>query len=153
MNIGMRVIGMLCGAVNLLVASTHAAPAPQAAERKIRGFVSSGGACGDDYRARVCGGQHDGQARAALAGGKLGDSGPFFGADVNALAAGQNAVIDASTPGSPVRSLRDIPAGDYYVQALVNIYTEFHRADGHTDLAAHGSVGRTTFQSFAGKFV
>ena len=24
-----------------------------------------------------------------------------------------------------------MPAGDYYVQALLNIYTEFHRADGH----------------------
>jgi hypothetical protein len=28
--------------------------------------------------------------------------------------------------------LREVPAGDYYAQALVNVYTEFHRADGHT---------------------
>ena len=64
--------------------------------------------------------------------GSWGDSGPLFGVDVNALAPEQTAVIDASTPGAPVRSLREIPAGDYYVQAIVNIYTEFHRADGHT---------------------
>ena len=57
---------------------------------------------------------------------------PFFGADINALPAGQPGIIDAGTPGYPLRSLKDIPAGDYYVQALVNIYTEFHRADGHT---------------------
>ncbi len=56
---------------------------------------------------------------------------PFFGSDVSALAAGHAAVITSSTLGYPRRSLKDIPAGDYYVQALVNLYTEFHRADGH----------------------
>ncbi len=56
---------------------------------------------------------------------------PFFGADVSQLAAGQAAIIDAGTPGYPLTSLEDIPAGDYYVQALINVYTEFHRSDGH----------------------
>jgi hypothetical protein len=41
------------------------------------------------------------------------------------------ASIDASDLGSPVESLRDIPAGDYYAQAMVNVYSEFKRADGH----------------------
>jgi len=67
-----------------------------------------------------------------LVAGSWGDSGPLYGADVNALPPGQVAVIDASTPGAPVRSLREIPVGDYFVQAIMNIYTEFHRADGHT---------------------
>ena len=67
-----------------------------------------------------------------LVAGSWGDSGPLFGVDVAALAPGQAAVIDESTFGSPVHRLRDIPAGDYYVQAILNIYTEFHRADGHT---------------------
>lgn len=57
---------------------------------------------------------------------------PFFGRDVRELAPGQNAVIDATDLGSPVESLKDIPAGDYYVQGFVSIYTAFHRADGHT---------------------
>lgn len=57
---------------------------------------------------------------------------PFFGADISRLPAGQAAVLDAGTLGYPLASLKDIPAGDYYVQALVNVYTEFHRADGHT---------------------
>ncbi len=56
---------------------------------------------------------------------------PFFGADVSALAAGHAGVISDSTLGYPLRSLKEIPAGDYYVQALVNVYTEFRRADGH----------------------
>ncbi len=57
---------------------------------------------------------------------------PFFAADVDALSAGGVVVIDGATPGFPQRSLRDLPAGDYYVQALLNVYTEFHRSDGHT---------------------
>lgn len=56
---------------------------------------------------------------------------PFFATDVNELSAGQAAVIDVSAMGFPQHSLRDLPAGDYYVQALLNVYTEFHRADGH----------------------
>ena len=59
------------------------------------------------------------------------DETPFFGTDISALAAGKPAIIDAATLGYPRKSLKDIPAGDYYVQALVNVYTEFHRADGH----------------------
>src|SRR5579862_692506 len=57
---------------------------------------------------------------------------PFFGRDVEKLAPGQAAVIDATDLGSPVASLTEIPAGDYQVQAFINIYSEFKRADGHT---------------------
>jgi hypothetical protein len=56
---------------------------------------------------------------------------PFFGMDVENLAPGQAAVLDGSTWGYPVEYLEQIPPGDYYVQALVNVYTEFRRADGH----------------------
>lgn len=56
---------------------------------------------------------------------------PFFGTDISRLPAGQAAVIDAGALGYPLNSLKQISAGDYYVQALVNVYTEFHRADGH----------------------
>ncbi|HEY4321903.1 MAG TPA: alpha/beta hydrolase-fold protein [Gemmatimonadales bacterium] len=57
---------------------------------------------------------------------------PLFGVDVSALAAGQGAVIDASTFGHPLASLRDLPAGDYWVEPFINVYTRFPRADGHT---------------------
>lgn len=56
---------------------------------------------------------------------------PFFGRDVEKLAPGRPAVIDETDLGSPVERLRDIPAGDYVVQAMVNVYSEFRRADGH----------------------
>jgi len=56
---------------------------------------------------------------------------PFFGVDVERLAPGGVAVIDQTTPGYPVDGLRDIPSGEYFVQAFVNVYSEFRRADGH----------------------
>jgi hypothetical protein len=56
---------------------------------------------------------------------------PLFGVDVDNLAAGKPATIDASTGGYPVRSLRDVPAGEYWVQPFVNVYTKFVRSDGN----------------------
>jgi hypothetical protein len=61
---------------------------------------------------------------------------PFFGTDVFQLAPGAVAIIDGETPGYPLSGLKQVPPGDYYVQALLNVYTEFHRADGHV-LWAH----------------
>ena len=66
--------------------------------------------------------------------GKEGDqyrSAPFFGEDVEGLAPGKTAVIGAASQGYPVARLSDLPAGDYFVQAFLNLYTTFHRADGH----------------------
>ena len=57
---------------------------------------------------------------------------PFFGVDVENLRPGQPAIIDVNTLGSPLESLLDLPAGDYYIQAVFNKYTEFKRSDGHT---------------------
>src|SRR5580693_8011773 len=44
---------------------------------------------------------------------------PFFGRDVEKLGAGQTAIVDASDLGSPVRSLSDIPPGEYWVQGFI----------------------------------
>ena len=57
---------------------------------------------------------------------------PFFGVDFEDLKPGEAVVIDASTLGYPFESLADLPPGDYYVQAVLNKYTKFERADGHT---------------------
>ena len=55
-----------------------------------------------------------------------------FGVDVEGLKAGQEAVVDAKAFGYPVRSLSQIPAGEYWVQALLHRYETFKRSDGHT---------------------
>jgi hypothetical protein len=57
---------------------------------------------------------------------------PLFSRGVDALQPGVSATIDASDFGHPVQSLADLPAGEYWVQAFVNVYTRFARADGHT---------------------
>jgi hypothetical protein len=63
--------------------------------------------------------------------GSWGGQTPFFAVDVDQLAPGRAATIDARAIGYPLNSLKEVPAGDYYVQALVNVYTQFHRSDGH----------------------
>ena len=57
--------------------------------------------------------------------------GPFFGRDIEKLAPGSAATIDGTDLGSPIESLNDLPPGDYFVQAMINVYSEFKRADGH----------------------
>src|SRR5581483_6861923 len=63
---------------------------------------------------------------------EFGDHALLFGKDVNELKAGQPVFITENTLGYPLKSLAEIPAGDYYVQGVLNVYTEFHRSDGHT---------------------
>jgi hypothetical protein len=48
------------------------------------------------------------------------------------LGPGQSATLDQLTLGFPLKSVRELPAGDYYVQAVLNVYTRFQRSDGHT---------------------
>ena len=57
---------------------------------------------------------------------------PLFSAFVQDLKPGAPATITRENRGHPVASLADIPAGDYWVQPFVNVYTRFPRADGHT---------------------
>jgi hypothetical protein len=64
---------------------------------------------------------------------QVGPSGvPFWGFNIDQLPAGVNELIDGSVFGYPLESIRDIPPGDYFVQAFINVYTEFKRSDGHT---------------------
>jgi len=65
-------------------------------------------------------------------GGALGANGPVFGADVSQLAPNTSARLDGATQGFPFATLGDVPPGDYYAQAVMNVYTQVHRADGHT---------------------
>jgi len=58
--------------------------------------------------------------------------GPFFGVDVSALPPGTPVEITRTTPGYPLPTLDSLPAGDYWVQALLTVYSQFRRADGHT---------------------
>jgi len=59
------------------------------------------------------------------------DTQPAFGVDVEGLVPGQVAIIDGHTFGYPLRSLGELPPGDYWVQAVLHRYETFHRSDGH----------------------
>jgi hypothetical protein len=56
----------------------------------------------------------------------------IFGIDVEGLRPGQPATIGGGVFGYPVKSLSQIPAGGYWVQALLHKYETFKRSDGHT---------------------
>jgi len=56
----------------------------------------------------------------------------IFGIDVDGLKPGEIAEVDRSVFGYPLKSISDIPVGEYWVQALFHLYETFHRADGHT---------------------
>jgi hypothetical protein len=65
---------------------------------------------------------------------------PFFAADVDQLKPGEWAPVDTSAVGYPLWNIKDLPAGDYYAQAVFNVYTQYHRADGHV-MWAHQDRG------------
>ncbi len=56
---------------------------------------------------------------------------PIFGVDVDGLKPGEAVAVDDRVVGWPLRSVSDLPPGDYFVQALLNRYETFHRGDGH----------------------
>jgi hypothetical protein len=56
----------------------------------------------------------------------------FFGIDFVDLPSEKAVHIDGTTLGYPINAMKDIPPGDYYVQAVLDRYTEFKRSDGHT---------------------
>ena len=55
-----------------------------------------------------------------------------FGVDVENLAPGKPIVVDTATIGYPRKSLADLDPGDYLVQAVFNVYEQFHLASGKT---------------------
>ncbi len=55
-----------------------------------------------------------------------------FGIDVENWKAGEEKTFNASVFGYPIQSLADVPAGEYYVQALLHKYETFKRSDGKT---------------------
>jgi hypothetical protein len=60
------------------------------------------------------------------------DAIPFFGLDVEGWKPGQRKQFDTRVNGFPLRSIADLPDGEYSVQAVLNRYEKFTRSDGHT---------------------
>jgi hypothetical protein len=56
----------------------------------------------------------------------------MFGADVENLRARTLTLAASSLRGYPIRAWADVPAGDYFVQAVFHHYERLERSDGHT---------------------
>ena len=56
----------------------------------------------------------------------------IFGKDVTDWKPGDTQTIDNGILGYPFDRLKDMPAGDYYVQAIINRYKDFHLSNGKT---------------------
>jgi hypothetical protein len=55
----------------------------------------------------------------------------IFGMDIDGMQPGQETLVDERAFGYPVRSLADLKAGHYYVQAVLHRYETFNLASGH----------------------
>ena len=56
----------------------------------------------------------------------------IFGVTVDGWKPGEPLAIDDNAQGYPRAKLKDVPPGEYTVQAVLNIYETFHRSDGTT---------------------
>ena len=73
----------------------------------------------------------DGNSESRFQIGEGPNSQLVFGITVDELKPGDRAIIDGTAFGYPIKSLAEIPPGEFYVQALLHRYETFHRADGH----------------------
>jgi hypothetical protein len=124
-------------AVLVLVVSSSLAEAAEPAGMRVRiSFPASVRGEAVTGRVYVALNRLDAPATGRGGGGPIQQAGPtgapLFGLNVENLKPGSIAEIDGTVFGHPVVSLNDIPKGEYLVQAFVNVYTKFERADGHT---------------------
>ena len=55
---------------------------------------------------------------------------PIYGLDVDGLAPGHAVTFDSTTWGYPLGNLSELPAGEYYAQAVLHRYETIQRANG-----------------------
>jgi hypothetical protein len=60
------------------------------------------------------------------------DTAQIYGVDVEDWRPGVVVEIDGDVPGHPLDHTSELDAGSYHVQAVLNVYETFERADGHT---------------------
>ncbi len=56
----------------------------------------------------------------------------IYGMNVNELAPNKKVTFNEEVFGYPIESLKDIKPGEYYIQALLNVYETFNLSTGHT---------------------
>ncbi len=73
--------------------------------------------------------KEEGEPRFQLSDGP--DTELIFGIDIEGLKPGEQVYLDKSVFGYPLKSISEIPAGEYRIQGLLHRYETFKRSDGH----------------------
>jgi hypothetical protein len=74
----------------------------------------------------------------------------IFAVDVEGLVPGEVVSIDESIDGYPLESLAALPAGEYFAQAVLQLYTRVERSDGHTPWVPINDGKIATFNTATG---
>jgi len=76
---------------------------------------------------------------------------PFWGMDVGGLTGGSVVEMvegDPAIRGYPLAGLEELPPGEYLIQAYLNVYTTFHRADGHVvEMHLNSGAGQSLWRA------
>jgi hypothetical protein len=76
---------------------------------------------------------------------------PFWGRDVREMAAEERIEIIPGSDGVlgyPLADLSGVPPGEYRVQAFLNVFTTFHRSDGHTvEMHLNSGAGQSPWRA------
>jgi hypothetical protein len=76
---------------------------------------------------------------------------PFWGREVTGLAGGDEVTLvpgGEGVIGYPLADMSAVPPGDYTVQAFLNVFTTFHRSDGHVlQMHLNSGAGQNPWRS------
>ena len=76
---------------------------------------------------------------------------PFWGMGVRELAGGEEVVLEPGgngVLGYPLGSLKELPAGEYTVQAFLNVFTTFRRSDGQVlEMHLNSGAGQSPWRA------
>ena len=76
---------------------------------------------------------------------------PFWGMEVRDLAGGDEVSLVPGAEGvigHPLADMASVPAGEYRVQAFLNVFTTFRRADGHTlEMHLNSGAGQSPWRA------
>jgi len=76
---------------------------------------------------------------------------PFWGLDVRDFKPSVGVTVDSRDPsviGYPLQSFDQLPAGEYFVQAFLSVYTRFERSDGHAvELHLNSGAGQNLWNA------
>lgn len=76
---------------------------------------------------------------------------PFWGREVRGMVGGEEIRVvpgEEGVIGYPFADLSSVPAGDYTAQAFLNVFTTFHRLDGHVvEMHLNSGAGQRLWQA------